>query len=45
MEYTSRKKVGNCEVTKKIIGGRRIFKCKNLKRPPTAEEIIKELKK
>lgn len=40
MKFTSRKKVGECIILKKIINGRRTFKCKGIKRLPTAQEII-----
>ena len=40
-----KRKVGNCEITENIVNGRRTFKCKNLKRAPTAQEIINLIKK
>lgn len=40
-----KRKVGNCLIEENIINGRRTFKCRNLKREPTAEEIIFQLKK
>jgi len=39
-----KRKVGNCEITETVINGRRTFKCKNLKRAPNADEIIKSIK-
>jgi len=39
-----KRKVGNCEITETVINGRRTFKCRNLKRAPTADEIVRELK-
>jgi len=44
MRYTSRRKVDECILEKRIVNGRRTFKCKNLRRLPTAQEIIENLK-
>ena len=44
MAQRIKKRVGSCEITQIIINGRRTFKCRNLKRPPTAQEIINEIK-
>ena len=38
-----KRKVGGCEIIENVIRGRRYFKCKNLKRPPNAQEIIDQL--
>lgn len=40
-----RKRRGNCEVTIDKIGKRIYMKCRNLRRTPTAEEIIDSLRK
>jgi len=45
MAVKLKRKVGRCEITETIVRGRRIFTCKNLKRPPTAQEIINSVKK
>ena len=45
LEYTSKRNVNGCQIIKKIVGNRKTFKCKNMKRPPTAQEIINDLKK
>ena len=40
-----RRKVGTCEIIENVINGRRTFKCRNLKRAPSAQEIINSIKK
>jgi len=39
-----KRKIGSCEMTETVINGRRTFKCRNLKRAPTADEIVKSIK-
>ena len=34
-----------CQIEQSIKNGRRTFKCKGLKRPPTAQEILESLKR
>ena len=31
-------------ITETVVNGRRTFKCKNLKRAPTTDEIVKSIK-
>ena len=40
-----KRRVGQCEIIEHIINGRRTFKCRNLKRAPSAQEIINSIKK
>lgn len=40
-----RKVIKGCEIETRIVGKRRYFKCKGIKRVPTAQEIIEELRK
>lgn len=40
MKPTVKRKEGECIIEKKIVNGRRTFKCKNVKRAPTIQEII-----
>ena len=44
MAKTIRSKRGNCIVEIREVGGRITMKCKNLKRPPNAQEIIDSVK-
>jgi len=37
--------VDNCEIETRVIEGRKFFKCKNLKRDPTVDEILQEASK
>jgi hypothetical protein len=39
-----KKKVGECRIEMKEINGRVTFKCKNIKRTPTAQEILDSVK-
>ncbi len=39
-----KRKVGECGIEMKEINGRVTFKCKNLKRSPTAQEILDSVK-
>lgn len=34
-----------CEITTEERNGKRFFKCKNVQRPPTIDEIIEEVNK
>jgi hypothetical protein len=40
-----KKQIDNCEIEVREIEGKRFFKCKNLKRDPTAQEIVDEVSK
>jgi len=40
-----KRKVGTCEIIETVMNGRRTFKFKNLKRTPSAQEIINSIKK
>ena len=44
MAQRIKRKVGSCEITETVINGRRTFKCRNLKRAPTAQEVINSIK-
>ena len=44
MKRRYRKIKDGCEIQKTITKGKITFKCKNLNRKPTAEEIVRSLK-
>jgi len=39
-----KRRIGHCQITETVINGRRTFKCKNLRRAPTAQEVIDSVK-
>jgi hypothetical protein len=43
MAMMTKKRRGNCDIVINKIGNRVTMKCKNLRRPPTAQEILDEL--
>ncbi len=44
MAQRIKRKIGSCEITETVINGRRTFKCRNLRRAPTADEVINSIK-
>ena len=44
MASYKKREYGNCQIEESIVNGKRYFKCKNLKRTPTAQEIIESLR-
>jgi hypothetical protein len=43
MAYRLQKRSGHCDIIINKIGNRVTMKCKNLRRPPSAQEILDEL--
>lgn len=45
MAFIERREDDSCEIEIERINGKRFFRCRNKKRPPTADEILEEVSK